>query len=68
MGWGLKQMNVTQDSVFSEGSLLLLLLSYSHIPTVTIAFSLINSIIIICNKVFSHSVTLTAVIARSPNT
>lgn len=68
MGWGLKQMNVTQDSVFSEGSLLVLLLSYSHIPTVTIAFSLINSIIIICNKVFSHSVTLTAVIARSPNT
>jgi len=68
MGWGLKQMNVTQDSVFSEGSLLVLLLSYSHIPTVTLAFSLINSIIIICNKVFSHSVTLTAVIARSPNT
>lgn len=68
MGWGLKQMNITQDSVFSEGSLLVLLLSYSHIPTVTLAFSLINSIIIICNKVFSHSVTLTAVIARSPNT
>lgn len=68
MGWGLKQMNVTQDSVFSEGSLLVLLLSYSHIPTVTLAFSLINSIIIICNKVFSHSVTLTAAIVRSPNT
>lgn len=53
MGWGLKQMNITQDSVFSEGSLLVLLLSYSHIPTVTLAFSLINSIIIICNIKFS---------------
>lgn len=43
MGGDLKQLKITQDSTaFSVGHLLILLLPYSHMPTVTLAFSLIT--------------------------
>lgn len=71
MGGDLKQLKIMQDSTaFSVGHLLMLLLPYSHMPTVTFAFSLITlkkKMYVQQQAVFSLPVTFTAATVMSPN-